>query len=156
MTVRHPQWRHAVEGRNLRLRRFHGLDAAWLKSSFANEVFANAVNRGFGSRIRALSEDAVAKQLQTQALKSPVDLGAHMLVVERLSGERLGLACLANLDMNNMRAEFIIGFPGDAPHGVVLLETGVLMAEVAACAHSAWEICGHPFMGSPGLRCYAQ
>jgi len=124
-------WNQAVEGRNLRLRRFGAHDAAWLKASFAQEAFADAVNRPYAERIRALSEADVAAQLQAQALKSPLELGAHMLLIERLGGVRLGLACLVNLDAHNRRAEFIIGYPGEPPHGVVLLETGVLMAQVA-------------------------
>jgi diamine N-acetyltransferase len=124
-------WWEPVQGAQLVLRRPQAHDAAWLKACFADDDFASAVNRSYGERIRAASLERVAKELEHQLKTSPVDLGAQMFVIERKSGERLGLASFVMIDSDSRRAEFILGFPGQPPHGMLVFEAGFLLAEFA-------------------------
>lgn len=135
-----PAWEQPLQGPALRLRRLVGDDAAWLKALFTDEAFAARVNRDYGQRVNDLTLPQVAQQLEAQAKQLPVDMGAHVLVIEQRSdGARLGLACLVAIDAGSRRAEFIIGFaqPERVPSTWVA-ETGALMLALAfqrLCMH---------------------
>lgn len=122
-------WWQAIESQNQRIRRPRQADAAWLKRSFQDDRFASVVNRTYAQRIRVMSEGQVARQLESQWSQSPVDLGAQMFIIERLNGERLGIASFVTIDADSKRAEFIIGFAGEPPHGNVVLETSLLLTD---------------------------
>lgn len=123
-------WWQPLRGPRLTLRRPQENDAAWLKQHFTQPTFATAVNRDYGRRIQALSETQVAQQLAQQQTLSPVDLGAHLLLIGHTdSGERLGVASFVTLDGEHRRGEFIIGFPGQVPHGHVIMETSLLLTD---------------------------
>lgn len=124
-------WWEPVQGNSLRLRKPQGSDAAWLQGCFADAAFASAVNRDYAARIRALPVPQIAQLLEAQLKQSPVDLGAQMFIIERLTGEPLGLATFVSIDVDSRRAEYIIGFAGGVPHGTVVLETTLLLADFA-------------------------
>lgn len=126
-----PAWWEPLTGRGLLLRRLSGVDAPWLKSLFADDSFANLVNREFGLRVRASSEALIATQLQAQHSRPPVDLGALVLLVQTAGGRPLGLASLVAIDEQARRAEFIIGFPPDTATAYQVMATGALMLDFA-------------------------
>lgn len=145
-------WWEPVQGASLRLRRPQAADAPWLKTCFADDEFAAAVNRNFGMRIRAMSLEQVAQELTSQLKKSPADLGAQMLVIERCGGERLGLAAFVMIDSDSRRAEFILGFQGVPPHGVVVFESSCLLAEFAFRRAQFHKVTASFYGDNPRLR----
>jgi RimJ/RimL family protein N-acetyltransferase len=123
-------WAPCLSSR-LDIRRANGADAPWLKEAFAQGDFGAAVNREYSARLLATPTPQVAEQLAQQHAQPPADLGAMLMVIELANGPRLGIASLVEIDANNRRAEFIIGFPGAAPHGMLVLEAGTLLADLA-------------------------
>jgi RimJ/RimL family protein N-acetyltransferase len=129
-------WWLPLEGRRIRLRRLQPTDAAWLKLTFEQPSFANAVNRDYGKRLQSTTVQQLAHQLAVQWQQPPPDQGAVMWLIEQTTGQAqapcsIGLATFTNMDAVNRRAEFIIGFAGDQPAGVTVLEAGMLLTEFA-------------------------
>ncbi len=126
-----PAWWAPVQGSRVSLRRLAGSDASWLKQVFADDGFASTVNRDYARRVRAATLETVAQQLTVQYRCSPVDLGAHVLVIESADGHRLGLASLVTIDADTRRAEYIIGFAGSQPPGFQVMEVGAMSMGLA-------------------------
>lgn len=145
-------WWDPVQGANLRLRKPQGLDAGWLQGCFADNAFASAVNRDYAARIRALPVAQVAQLLEAQLKQSPVDMGAQMFIIERLNGERLGLATFVTIDADSRRAEYIIGFAGGVPHGTVVLETTLLLADFVFMRAKLHKVTASVYSDNPRLH----
>ncbi|HEX5355794.1 MAG TPA: GNAT family N-acetyltransferase [Aquabacterium sp.] len=131
-------WWEPVVGHRLTLRRPSAEDAAWLKRSFMDDTFASTVNRNYAAKVRGMSVEQIAAQLGMQLGQSPVDLGAQMFLIDRKNAGPIGIASFVSMDLVSRRAEFIIGFVDEVPHGVVVLEASALLAEFAfrrACLH---------------------
>lgn len=144
-------WWAPAEGLKLRVRRPEEADASWLKACFSDEVFGAAVNREYALRIKATPTEQIAQQLGHQLKLPPADLGSVLLVVERLDGAPLGIASFVNLDEVNRRAEFIIGFPGERPHSLVVFEAGLLLAEMAFVSLGFHKVTASVYADNPRL-----
>ena len=138
-----PCWWETREASRLRLRRPLPVDAAWLKKTFSDAHFGDAVNRDYANRLSQTELTQLALQLAHQHRQPPVDQGAVIWLIERhdtVSPTLLGLASFTSIDANNRRAEFIIGFPGSPPAGGLVMEASALLADFAfgmqgACFH---------------------
>jgi RimJ/RimL family protein N-acetyltransferase len=128
-----PAWEQPLQGSTLRLRRMNSQDAQWLKALFADENFAARVNRDYGKRVNETPLPHVARQLDAHLRQLPAEMGAHVLAIERRdSSECLGLACLVGIDVQSLRAEFIIGFAKpDLTSATTVAEASALMLELA-------------------------
>jgi RimJ/RimL family protein N-acetyltransferase len=109
-----PDWWTPLRSGGMGLRRPRPDDAAWLQAAFAMPAFARAVNRDYARQIAALPQDRLAAQLASQQGRSPVDLGAWMLVIEGEGGDRLGVSAVVAIDADSRRGEFIMGFTDPA------------------------------------------
>lgn len=139
-----PFWWAPVVGRCLTLRRPIASDAEWLKRSFMDDVFANTVNRTYAAKVRGMPVDRIAAQLGAQSRQSPAHLGAQLFLIERHGIGPIGIASFVSIDTVSRRAEFIVGFVGDVPHSVVVMELSVLLAEFAfrrAGLHKVTAVC---------------
>lgn len=128
-----PCWWQTHEARRIRIRRPQAQDALWLKTCFADDRFANSVNREYAKRVNQIPVSLLAQQLEKQFKQSPVDQGAVLWLIERIDSDGspvIGLAGLVNIDANNRRAEFMMGYPGNVPLGTLVMEAGVLLADV--------------------------
>ena len=125
-------WWQMHQGRRVRIRRAQPTDAAWLKSCFDDEQFAKTVNREYACRLSKTPESVLALQLQSQLHQSPVDFGSVLWLIERIDQngyQAIGLAGFANIDLNNLRAEFSIGYKEPLPPSTMVIESGFLLAD---------------------------
>lgn len=128
-----PCWWQLHSARRVRIRRAQPTDAAWIKACFADDHFAQAVNREYASRLRHIPEVVLGQQLQAQLMQSPVEQGAVLWLIDRIYQDQyqtIGLASFANIDIHNHRAEFSIGFPEPLPSSVVVIESVFLLADI--------------------------
>lgn len=149
-----PCWWEARQTHRIRIRRALPTDAAWLKQAFASKAFAHAVNRDYAHRLQHTDLNQLAIQLGQQNRTPPVDQGAMIWLIERHDRQPvqvLGLASFTNIDSNNRRAEFIIGFPGDRPAGGLVLEASALLADFAFDKSGAGfhKVCASVYADNP-------
>jgi RimJ/RimL family protein N-acetyltransferase len=154
------QWRLATcwweprQTARIRIRRAMPDDAAWLKQSFANTDFGDAVNRDYAQRLKRTELTQLAAQLAHQYRLPPADQGAMLWLIERHDQQPakvLGLASFTNIDSHNLRAEFIIGFPGARPAGGLVLEASALLADFAFDKSGAGfhKVCASVYADNP-------
>lgn len=90
------------------LRRTRADDADFWSAAYNEASFARRFNRQ-----QPWSGD-LARALQKAGELPPLDQGAVQWLICDGAGERLGIASLTSLNLANARAEFSIGFPGNA------------------------------------------
>lgn len=149
-----PCWWEVRQTQRVRLRRAKPADAAWLKQNFSDVSFGRAVNRDYARRMKTTELSQFASQLAQQYQTPPADQGAMIWLIERIdkaSVNVLGLASFTNIDSQNRRAEFIIGFPGQPPAGGLVLEASALLAEFAfgSCGVAFHKICVSVYADNP-------
>jgi RimJ/RimL family protein N-acetyltransferase len=122
--VCHPVWHHPLKSKSLMLIRPQEQHRAFLTELLQTRSFVERYNSFIGNGpaiVEGYFQRTRLQPLQTKQLD---------WVVVDLTGKPLGLACLADLDFENRRAEWLLGFP-------VLPEMRQKMVEAAMLLFSA-------------------
>lgn len=115
-----PFWREPCRGKRVALVRMEPKHRDFLLSCRCNTKFQHHYHLFQGS-----STEAIERELQS-ANKSPLETKRVKWVVEK-SGNPVGLAELVELNLNNSRAEILVGFPEEQPFGTSLEATLLVM-----------------------------
>jgi diamine N-acetyltransferase len=103
--VCHPVWHHPLKSKNLMLIRPQEQHRAFLTELLQTSSFVERYNSFIGNGpavVGGFIQRTCLPPLQTKQLD---------WIVADLNGEPLGLACLADLDFESRRAEWLLGFP---------------------------------------------
>ncbi|MBP9064406.1 MAG: GNAT family N-acetyltransferase [Aquabacterium sp.] len=104
-----PRWAACVTHGSVSLRRCRRQDASFFQRCFTDPVFVRRFSR------RTPWRGDLGQALENSGRQPPLRTGLLMWVIETRAGGPVGLASLSSLDPVNRRAEFSIGFPGEAP-----------------------------------------
>ena len=125
--VCHPIWHHPLESKNLMLIRPQEQHRAFLTDLLQTSSFVERYNSFMGNgpaAVEGFIQRTHLPPLQTKQLD---------WIVTDLNGEPLGLACLADLDFESRRAEWLLGFP-ELPEMRQKMVEAALLLFVAAFA----------------------
>ena len=125
--VCHPIWHHPLKSKNLMLLRPQEQHRAFLTDLLQTSSFVERYNSFMGNgptAVEGFIQRSHLPPLQTKQLD---------WIVADLNGEPLGLACLADLDFENRRAEWLLGFP-ELPEMRQKMVEAALLLFVAAFA----------------------
>ena len=125
--VCHPVWHHPLKSKNLMLIRPQEQHRAFLTELLQTSSFVERYNSFMGSgpaAVEGFIQRTHLPPLQTKQLD---------WIVADLNGEPLGLACLADLDFESRRAEWLLGFP-ELPEMRQKMVEAALLLFVAAFA----------------------
>lgn len=124
-------WWLPLRSSGIALRRPRAPDAIWLRRCFADATFGQAVNRSYAERLINITDVELERELERQWRASPPDFGAQLMLIENAAGDRLGVAAMVNIDADNRRAEFLMGFQQPHVQSVAVLRVGGLMMDFA-------------------------
>lgn len=124
MTLKHaPFWTNPLLGKRVRLTRLVQQHKDFLAECRRNQQFIKKYHLFHKADEHSLMKDIKSAEL------SPLESAQVQWVV--FQGEQpIGLAGLVDMDVNNLRAELLIGFPQTPPAGFAL-ETALLIMEFA-------------------------
>jgi len=103
--VCHPVWHHPLKSKNLMLIRPQEQHRAFLTELLQTSSFMERYNSFIGNGPAAVEGFIQRTQLP------PLQTKQLDWIVADLNGEPIGLACLADLDFESRRAEWLLGFP---------------------------------------------
>jgi RimJ/RimL family protein N-acetyltransferase len=126
--VYHPVWHTPLTGRRVVLKRPVKHHLPFLSSLLADSDFVGRYNTFLASGQRAAEAFVIRSQQQ------PLQTRQLDWVIESAEGIPLGLACLADLDLENQRAELLVGFPTLPAMRQSMVEAALLVM-VAGFAH---------------------
>jgi tetratricopeptide (TPR) repeat protein len=125
-----PAWKEPLEGKHLVLRPHEPKDAAFLNRCFRDETFMNQYNR-FTPRDKSEHqlENEISKNCQQHPWRSR---RMDWILIKKRTHEPIGLAALAEIQFNHLRAEFLIGIPDSHQrHNGAALEGSLLVMDMA-------------------------
>ena len=115
-------------GKTLRIRAVEPVDAEWLAATWANQEFVALYCSNITPAPAAVLYQSLVDRQQTPV----ATLGYIEFIVERLSGERIGVGSLGNYAALHRRAELMIGIVDPAlRHGMAALEATLLLLDLA-------------------------
>lgn len=115
-------------GKTLRIRAVEPVDAEWLAATWANHEFVALYCSNITPTPAAVLHQSLVDRQQTPV----ATLGYIEFIVERLSGERIGVGSLGNYAALHRRAELMIGIVDPAlRHGMAALEATLLLFDLA-------------------------
>ena len=103
--VCHPVWHHPLKSKNLMLIRPQEQHRAFLTELLQTSSFVERYNSFIGNG------PAVVESFIQRTSLPPLQTKQLDWIVADLKGEPIGLACLADLDFESRRAEWLLGFP---------------------------------------------
>jgi RimJ/RimL family protein N-acetyltransferase len=125
--VCHPVWHHPLKSKNQMLIRPQEQHRAFLTELLQTSSFVERYNSFIGNG------PAVVEGFIQRTHLTPLQTKQLDWIVADLNGEPLGLACLADLDFESRRAEWLLGFP-ELPEMRQKMVEAALLLFVAAFA----------------------
>lgn len=123
--VCHPVWHHPLKSKNLMLIRPQEQHRDFLTKLLQKNSFVERYNSFIGNG------PAVVEGFMQRARLPPLQTKQLDWIVADLNGQPLGLACLADLDFENRRAEWLLGFPELPEMRQKMVEAALLLFVVA-------------------------
>jgi diamine N-acetyltransferase len=136
-----PFWWSSVQGRRLILVRKGLQHTDFLIECRQNKDFHHHYNL-----FQEATPDAVKRELKV-ADRPPLDSKKIEWVVEK-NGQPIGVAALVDLNMNNSRAELLIGFPGDVS-ALATVEATLLVLEFAFATLGLFKVYSYVYSDNP-------
>jgi len=140
--VCHPVWHHPLKSKNLMLIRPQEQHRAFLTGLLQTSSFVERYNSFIGngpSVVEGFIQRAHLPPLQTKQLD---------WIVADLNGEPLGLACLADLDFENRRAEWLLGFPELPKMRQKMVEAALLLFVAAFACLRLEKVYGYVYQSN--------
>ena len=136
-----PFWWRSLQGRNLEIVRRGEQHSGFLLECRQNKAFHHHYNL-----FQEVTEQAVKRELKL-ADRPPLQSKKIEWVVEKL-GKPIGLAALVDLNLNNSRAELLIGFP-DAVSPLSSVEATLLVLEFAFSTVGLFKVYSYVYSDNP-------
>ena len=144
--VCHPVWHHPLKSKNLLLIRPQEQHRTFLTELLQTRSFVQQYNSFIGNG------PAVVEGFIQRTRLQPLQTKQLDWVVADLTGKPLGLACLADLDFENRRAEWLLGFPVLPEMRQKMVEAAMLLFSAAFSSLRLEKIYGYVYQGNQAAQ----
>ena len=145
-SVCHPAWHHPLKSKSLMLIRPQEQHRTFLTELLQTTSFVERYNSFIGSG------PAVVEGFIQRTRLQPLQTKQLDWVIADLLGKPLGLACLADLDFENRRAEWLLGFPVLPEMRQKMVEAAMLLFSAAFSSLRLEKIYGYVYQSNKAAQ----